>query len=101
MVTAEGGERFASRKLLLEKAHLIPRDLVNDAAELLRHYDAWFLEYERVQKKRDTPFVFVGPQGFPFPTASEEKFRKRYAELVDATRARVELPQRQERAASR
>jgi hypothetical protein len=84
----------AVRRLLIEKAHLIPRDLVDDAAELLRHYDAWFIEYGRVQKKKDTPYVFVGPKGFPFPTASEQKFRERYAELVAESPARVELPQR-------
>lgn len=75
----------AVRTLLTSKAELIPPDLVDDAIELVVHYDAWFAEYERVQRERDTPYVFVGPKGKPFPTKSEARFRKRYEELVSAT----------------
>jgi len=75
----------AVRSLLVDRSELIPSDLVDDAVELLKHYDAWFREYERVRREGDTPYVFVGPKGVPFPTASEERFRKRYESLVSST----------------
>jgi len=72
----------AVRSLLINKAELIPQDLVMDAIALVEHYDAWLLEYKRVQREQDTPYVFVGPQGFPFPKDSEKRFRERYDQLV-------------------
>ena len=72
----------AVRSLLIDKAELIPQDLVNDAIALVEHYDAWLVEYERVQRERDTPYVFVGPKGFPFPKDAEKRFRERYEQLV-------------------
>jgi len=72
----------AVRDVLLQRAELIPTDLVPDAVALLELYDAWFIEYERVRRDRDTPYVFVGPKGIPFPTDSEKRFRARYDTLV-------------------
>jgi hypothetical protein len=75
----------AVRNLLMSHAELIPLDLVDDAIALVEHYDAWFVEYERVRRARDTPYVFVGPTGKPFPRESEARFRARYAELLSGT----------------
>jgi hypothetical protein len=86
----------AVQKLLVEKAHLIPLDLVSDAAKLLDHYRHWFIEYERVQKAKDTPYVFVGPKGHAFPAEAEQRFRQRYQELVGSagTTLRGATPER-------
>lgn len=78
------GNQFI-RDLLISKAHLIPQDLQKDASRLVVHYDAWLEEYELIrgglEPDLETPFVFVGPKGFPFPTDAEESFRKRYEDL--------------------
>lgn len=68
--------------LLTAKAELIPSDLVDDAIALVEHYEAWLAEYDRVQRERDTPYVFVGPKGKPFPVSAEARFRARYDELA-------------------
>lgn len=75
----------AVRMLLTSKADLIPPDLVDDAIALVEHYDAWIAEYERVQREGDTPYVFVGPKGKPFPNESEARFRARYEQLLSAS----------------
>ncbi len=76
----EGGRTFlwanslkrinqAARGLLLAKGYLLPEELVEDAAALIRHYDAW-LTCWNAQAERpaiDAPFVFGNsvncPQG--------------------------------------
>jgi len=67
------------RDLLLSKSHLIPPDLLIDAGRLVEHYDRWLEEFEKIRNAENpelnTPFVFVGPQGFPFPTESEARFK--------------------------
>ncbi|MCP4341246.1 MAG: hypothetical protein GY799_20775 [Desulfobulbaceae bacterium] len=72
--------------LLKRKWHIIPTDLQQDAVRLLEHYDAWSAEYERLRPNgvRDpkVPYVFVGPQGYPFPADAEQRFLARYAELA-------------------
>ena len=76
--------------LLRSKWHLIPRDLQPDALQLLEHYDAWLAEYNRLRpngvRDPNTPYVFVGPQGFPFPGKAEERFLSRYAVLAGEAR---------------
>jgi len=70
------------RDLLLNKGHLIPPELLDDAGLLIEHYDRWLEEFEkrRVEQKPgdDTPFVFVGPDGFPFPRISAKKFQSTF-----------------------
>lgn len=73
-----------ARRLLMTKAHLVPAQLEKDARRLVEHYDRWAEEYDRIrvrQKDSAAPFVFVGPEGFPFPTDAEERFRARASEL--------------------
>lgn len=70
------------RDLLLTKGHLIPPELLDDAGKLIQHYDVWLEVYERERggKERDleSEFVFAGPEGFPFPTEAETRFRETY-----------------------
>jgi hypothetical protein len=73
------------RNLLLDKSDLIPPELLGDAGRLVEHYDRWLEEFEQVRsnEKPDlgTPFVFVGTQGFPFPSDAETKFRNAFTKL--------------------
>ena len=66
---------------------MIPPDLIPDAIALVKHYDAWMTEYERVQREKDTPHVFVGigENAIPFPRESEQRFRDRYVQLVQGS----------------
>jgi hypothetical protein len=72
------------RDLLLMKGHLIPPNLRTDAGRLIEHYDVWLEKFEemRLSKKPDlnTSFVFVGPDGYPFPSDAEKKFRDTFKE---------------------
>lgn len=77
------------RDLLINKGHLIPPELLEDAGKLIEHYDVWIEKFEK-QRLSDNPdleteFIFVGPDGFPFPKESEKKFRdifKNYWDLL-------------------
>ena len=66
------------RDLLLKNAVLIPPSLLEDAGRLIEHYDRWLEEFSAVfppgQTKLNAPFVFVGPQGYPFPSDAEKRF---------------------------
>ena len=76
-----------ARNLLEQHAALVPRELQNDRRKLVEHYDRWLEEFSRLREgpgqNLDQPFVFVGPEGFPFPTDSEARFRERY-EMVSS-----------------
>jgi hypothetical protein len=76
---------LAVRDLLLAKADLIPPDLLKDAGELIEHYDRWAEEFERVRAAEkpdlDTPFVFVGPQGYPFPRPAADRFQQAFGAI--------------------
>ncbi|MBN1657431.1 MAG: hypothetical protein JXA93_03465, partial [Anaerolineae bacterium] len=67
------------------KADLIPPDLVSDANRLVIHYDRWLEKYERLrggtEPDLNEPFVFTGPDGYPFPAESEQRFRERFEQL--------------------
>lgn len=72
------------RDLLLNKGHLVPPELLVDAGKLIEHYDVWLEKFEK-QRLSDHPdletrFIFVGPEGFPFPRQSQEKFRNKFNE---------------------
>jgi len=73
------------RELLLNKGHLIPPELLEDAGALIEHYDVWIERYEKERLSEnpdlETKFVFAGPEGFPFPTESEKNFRKKFKEF--------------------
>lgn len=72
------------RDLLLNKGHLIPPELLENAGELVEHYDVWLEKFEKQRSTEnpdlETTFVFVGPDGFPFPHKAEKKFRDKYKE---------------------
>lgn len=77
-----GESNLKIRNLLLDKPHLIPPELLTDAAKLIEHYDRWLEEFEKVRASSkpdlDTPFVFVGPSGYPFPRESELRFKETF-----------------------
>ena len=82
-VIAEGNSTI--KTLLLSRGHLIPTELIDDAGRLVEHFDVWLEEFERVRDEKkpelETPFVFVGPKGFGFPTRSEQKFIEAFHRL--------------------
>ena len=82
-VVRKGNEKI--QELLLTKGHLIPTHLMNDASLLIEHYDAWLEAYDRIRGEKTAEgqedFVFVGPEGYPFPTASEAKFKAEFRRL--------------------
>lgn len=73
------------RDLLLAKSYLIPPELIEDADELIEHYDVWLEEFYK-QRDTETPnlnqkFIFAGPKGYRFPTKSEDRFKEKYFEF--------------------
>lgn len=65
------------RDILLDKGYLIPPDLLEDAGELLKHYDGWLQHYHQLReldKNMDTPFVFT----HDFPHSAEKRFNETY-----------------------
>lgn len=72
------------RDLLLNKGHLIPPELLEDAGKLIEHYDVWLEKFEEQRSSEspdlETKFVFVGLDGFPFPIESEKKFKTKFNE---------------------
>ena len=73
------------RDLLLTKGYLIPPELLDDAGKLVEHYDRWLEEFEKQRSSEqpdlDSTFVFVGPEGFPFPWQSEARFKTKFEEM--------------------
>jgi len=73
------------RDLLLTKGYLIPPELLDHAGKLVEHYDRWLEEFEKKRSSEkpdlDSEFTFVGPQGFPFPTHSEARFKTKFEEM--------------------
>jgi hypothetical protein len=77
---------LAIRDLLLGNASLIPPDLRHDASLLIEHFDAWLRKYdqERVNKQPgqvDAAFTFVGPDGYPFPRTSADRFQDEFKRM--------------------
>lgn len=65
---------LAVRDLLLAKGHLIPPELLDHAASLIEHYDAWLEKFDRERgsdKQGGPAFIFVGPDGYPFPRPAQ------------------------------
>jgi hypothetical protein len=73
------------RDTLLAKGHLISPELIPHATRLVVHYDVWMEAFDRIRgqtaPEADTPFVFVGPAGYPFPREAEEAFKAEFARL--------------------
>ncbi len=82
-ILKESNEKI--RDLLLQKSHLLPSELTDDANKLVVHYDRYLEEFEKIRGGQnpdlEAPFVFVGPQGFPFPKKSAVKFQEKYNEM--------------------
>lgn len=78
---------IAARNLLISKSHLVIPSLRPAAADLVEHYDRWLEEFDRIRGGTEpdlqTPFVFVGPEGYPFPAHAEASFVQRHAELAE------------------
>jgi hypothetical protein len=73
------------RDLLLEKGHLIPLELLEDAGKLVEHYDRWLEEYALTREGEDdgerTEPVWVRDAGLGFPRESEIAFRETYLRM--------------------
>lgn len=76
----------AALSLLKERRHLLPDDLQEDVDQLIVHYDVWLSEYASVvgdkEMTTETPFVFAGPKGYPFPYEAEKHLRERLESLL-------------------
>jgi hypothetical protein len=59
----------AARALLLAKGYLLPDELQDDAAALVRHYDVWLTRWDdfaaRIAPALDDPFDFENDVSFP------------------------------------
>ena len=68
------------RDLLLEKASLIPPELLTKASDFVAHYDAWLESYDenRIKKsiEEQKPFTFVREGDPQFPKKAEKKFKE-------------------------
>ena len=75
----------AIRDILLAKGHLIPPALVPHATKLIVHYDVWMEAFDRIRGESspaaDTPFVFVGSEGYPFPHEAEALDKQNFSPL--------------------
>lgn len=73
----------AARALLLAKGYLLPDELQDDAAALLRHYDVWLTRWddhaERTAPALDDPFDFEN--SVTFPRDAEERLERLYRTL--------------------
>jgi hypothetical protein len=82
-VVREGNQTI--RDLLLTKGHLIPPHLMGDASQLVEHYDAWLEAFDRIRGEdstmSDKAFVFVGPDGYPFPAEAEVNFKAEFRKI--------------------
>lgn len=69
------------RDLLLTKGHLIPKELLPHAGELIDHYDGWLEKFEEVKQQREAgkevQFVFT----YDFPRSAEAAFKAKFLEL--------------------
>jgi hypothetical protein len=76
---------IAIRDLLLVKGHLIPPYLMVHAASLIEHYDSWVEAYDRIRSDSSlsdkADFVFVGPEGYPFPVEAERLFKEEFKKV--------------------
>lgn len=74
------------RKILLEKGHLIPPDLMPFTEKFISHYDQWLQAYQQAREiKKDPNVSHVFTRDFPHD--SEEKFIAK----CDAYRKELEI----------
>ena len=75
------------RTLLLENGHYIPPNLLEEASNIVEHFDVWFSKYHQIRKiNKDTETIqiYVGPDGFHFPITAENKFKESYIKLYES-----------------
>jgi hypothetical protein len=77
------GNKFNRDILERERKRLRAADLEKDADKLIKHYDAWLVKYDQIQKEDGDLCkpIFVGTEGYPFPTESEKSFRHKFRQL--------------------
>ncbi len=70
-----------ARELLEKHSQRVPQELQEARRKLVEHYDRWLEEYQKLREgpgaNPKAPFVFVGPEGFPFPAEAADRFRAR------------------------
>ena len=73
----------AVNNLILTQGYLIAPELLENTKKLLNHYDAWVEKYQRmrVTSQSEEKFVFVGPDGYPFPKELEQQLADHYLRL--------------------
>jgi hypothetical protein len=74
------------RDLIIENGHHIPPELLEEASNLVEHYDAWLVKYHNLREVNNdtmTIQIYVGPDGFRFPDKAEEKFKESYVKLFN------------------
>jgi len=71
------------RITLLNNHDLIPDDLLEDANELIEHYDIWINKWIKLEQKLhpNVKDEFVFQNKFTFPSNSEKKFVARFKEV--------------------
>jgi hypothetical protein len=73
------------RNLLLTRSHLIPPELRPHAGRLIKHYDRWLEEFERLRLAEkpdlDTPFTFVVKPASPFWQTPRKNSRRNLKSL--------------------
>lgn len=77
---ADGNGKARDLLTVPATAGLIPSRLDSARQSLVSHYDRWLEEYRRVRgidSDSVQAFIFVGPDGHPFPQWAERAFRAR------------------------
>lgn len=77
------GNKFNHDLLFRERKRFAKFNLNREAKSLIRHYGAWLTKYARIESSRGDLCkpVYVGPEGFPFPSKSEAALRTKFKEL--------------------
>ncbi len=73
----------AVNKLILAQGYLIAPELLESTQKLVNHYDAWIEKYHRlrISSPSEEKFIFVGPDGYPFPKELEQQLADHYLRL--------------------
>lgn len=69
----------AVRDILINKFHLLPDNLLEPAAALIRHYDLWFVIYDTERNsgkpiEEQAKHIYAGPEGEFFPHEADQAF---------------------------
>ena len=77
------GNKYNRDLLVREGKRFISSGLKADVDSLVEHYDAWLGKYARTKSSGGDICepIYVGPDGFPFPTKSKQAFRGKFQAL--------------------